>query len=390
MSTRKVFASVLFFLITAGWGANHFASVLVALKERAGMDALLANSAYGIYAAGLFPCLIAGGFLADRFGGRPVVITGSLVAALGNAVLMLTHTPFPLLAGRFVVGLGVGLVVSAGTAWAARLAGASGATLAGIFLTSGFALGPIFSGIIASVVPYIWVPYAVTIVLSLVAVAVSLVVGDVPNTRPLEASSAPPQDPAPVPAHERSAAKALATSVPVALWVFASITTTVVGLSARVAHYFPTGVFVPGIAAGLGFGTALILQALGRRFDWGPLSGVVGALASAAGMLIVGLAGPQPTFAVFIVAALLLGTAYGLCLRDGLLDVDTYSPPAHRGRVIGIYYVATYIGFALPPFIQWLEPRVGPTLPFFALSALALTSAVVRFVQIRSGYLSRS
>ncbi|WP_165165440.1 MFS transporter [Corynebacterium qintianiae] len=385
MSSRRVFASVVFFLVTAGWAANHFASVLVALKERANLDALLVNSAYGIYAAGLFPCLIAGGLLADRFGGRSVVITGAVVAAAGNVALMLSHGTFALLAGRFVVGLGVGLVVSAGTAWAARLRGASGATLAGIFLTSGFALGPIASGIIASLVTPLWVPYAVTIVLSAASVAVSLAVGDVPNTRPVSA----PSDTHPAPHVERSSTKALATSVPVAVWVFASITTTVIGLSARVAHYFPTGVFMPGIAAGLGFGTALVLQALGRRFAWGPYSGAVGALSSALGMLVVGVAGPAPSLIVFFVATLLLGTAYGLCLRDGLLDVDTYAPVAQRGRVIGVYYVATYIGFGLPPLLQWLEPRVGPSLPFFVLAALALSSAVVRVVQIRSGYLDR-
>lgn len=384
MPARRVFASVLFSLIAAGWGANHFASVLVALKERANLDTLLANGAYGIYAAGLFPCLIAGGFLADRFGGRPIVIAGSLVSVAGNAVLMLTHGSFALLAARFVVGLGVGLVVSAGTAWASRLRGAAGSTLAGIFLTSGFALGPIASGLIEWAFPALWPSYAVAIALGLAAVTVLLIVGDVPNTRtPTEPTEAPT---APV---KRSAVKAMATAVPVAVWVFASITTTVIGLSARVADYFPTGVLVPGIAAGLGFGTALVLQALGRRFEWGPYSGAVGAASSALAMLIVGVAGASPSLVVFFVATLLLGTAYGLCLRDGLLDVDTYSPPAARGRVIGVYYVATYIGFGLPPLLQWLEPRVGPSLPFFVLSVLALGSALTRVAQIRTGYLNR-
>ena len=83
MSSRKVFLSVIFFLVTAGWAANHFAAVLVALKERAHLEPLLVNGAYGIYAAGLFPCLLAGGILADRFGGRPIVIAGTIVSALG-------------------------------------------------------------------------------------------------------------------------------------------------------------------------------------------------------------------------------------------------------------------------------------------------------------------
>ena len=46
MSSRKVFLSVIFFLVTAGWAANHFAAVLVVLKERANLETLLVNGAY--------------------------------------------------------------------------------------------------------------------------------------------------------------------------------------------------------------------------------------------------------------------------------------------------------------------------------------------------------
>ncbi|MCT1597658.1 MFS transporter [Corynebacterium sanguinis] len=389
MSSRKVFLSVILFLVTAGWAANHFAAVLVVLKERANLETLLVNGAYGIYAAGLFPCLLVGGILADRFGGRPIVIAGTIVSALGNLGLAFSHSAAALLSGRFVVGLGVGLVVSAGTAWAARLRGAQGATLAGIFLTSGFALGPIFSGIFAYAQPRIWELYAVTIALSLLAIVVSLVIGDTPHHAVTQGPDGPAPAPAAAPA-QRSSTKALATALPVAVWVFASITTAVVGLAARVAHYFPTGVFMPGIAAGLGFGTALVLQALGRRFDWGPRAGVIGALCSATGLAIAGFAGTNPTLAAFVAATIALGAAYGLCLRDGLLDVDTYAPLHARGRVLGIYYVGTYIGFALPPLLQWLEPLAGPTVPLLVLAALALTSAVVRFTQIKTGYLSRA
>ena len=49
MSTKQsqpqlIFASVVAFLITAGWSANHFASVLVVLREHQDMSTLLVNS----------------------------------------------------------------------------------------------------------------------------------------------------------------------------------------------------------------------------------------------------------------------------------------------------------------------------------------------------------
>lgn len=390
---QLVFASVVAFLITAGWSANHFASVLVVLREKQDMSTLLVNSAYGIYAVGLFPCLIAGGLVADRFGSRPAVMVGAVVAALGNVALMFwQEVPAVLLGARFVIGLGVGLVVSAGTAWAGRLRGAAGTTLAGIFLTSGFMLGPIASGIIAHLVSAhnaIYIPYIASILLSFAAVAFSAVVGDVPNTREVVVEKKEDEQGVRAPAHERSAKKALATAFPMGLWVFASMTSAIVVLSGRVGQHFESSAFLPGVAAVVAFGSGFAIQALGRRFAFGPSSGVVGAVCSAVGMSVAAVGGAAPSVAMFVVASMFLGLAYGLCLREGLLDVETFSPPEKRGAVIGIYYVATYIGFGYPPLIEWLAGYVGPSLPYWVLAALALCSAVIRTVQIRSGYLRR-
>ena len=116
---------------------------------------------------------------------------------------------------------------------------------------------------------------------------------------------------------------------------------------------------------------------------------MIGAVCSATGFALTALGGATPSLVVFVVAAIFLGLAYGLCLREGLLDVDTFSPPEKRGSVIGVYYVATYIGFGFPPLIEWLDGYVGPSLPYWVLASLALVSAVIRTVQIRSGYLVR-
>ena len=397
-SPNIVFASVIAFLISAGWAANHFASVLVVLREDWEMSTLLVNSAYGIYALGLFPCLIAGGLVADRFGSRPAVLLGSTVAMLGNVALMLwQQNTVVLLTARFVIGLGVGLVVSAGTAWAGRLRGASGTTLAGIFLTSGFMLGPIASGIIAHLVSAhyaIYIPYIASIALSVAAIAYSFRAGDVPNFHEVQVvpehdAPAGVEAEAPAPVIEKSGAKALFTAFPMGLWVFASMTSAVVVLAGRVGNHFESSAFMPGVAAVVAFGSGLIIQALGRHFHFGPVSGVIGAVCSATGFALTALGGATPSLVVFVVAAIFLGLAYGLCLREGLLDVDTFSPPEKRGSVIGVYYVATYIGFGFPPLIEWLDGYVGPSLPYWVLASLALVSAVIRTVQIRSGYLVR-
>lgn len=378
-----VYAVLLAFLVTAGWNANHFASVLVLLQEHQNLSSVLVTGAYGIYALGLFPSLLIGGYVADRVGSKPAVVAGALIAAAGNALLMLLHTGAWLLAGRLVVGFGVGLVVSAGTAWAGRLRGAGGTTAAGIALTFGFMLGPVGSGIVAHLAGgQTWavrLAFLVPVVMAISVVAVSLWRGEGAALNP------PPAEPSATAA--QSERKALATAVPMGLWVFASITTAMVSLAGRTE--FGIDAFMPGVAAVIGFSAALTAQAVGRRQGWGPGAGVAGAVCAAVGMALVGVGGAEPGWAAFVLATLFLGLGYGLCLREGLLDVNTFSPPASRGRVIGLYYVATYIGFGLPPLIAWLTPRVGASWPFVVVSSLAVASAAIRARQIRSGYLVR-
>lgn len=377
---RATYALTLAFLITAGWSANHFASVLVLLRRDHDVSAVLANSAYGIYAVGLFPSLLIGGWLADRFGSRPAVVAGTVIAAAGNAYLMLGIPGHGLLLGRFIVGLGVGLVVSAGTAWAGRLRGASGATAAGIALTTGFMLGPVSSGVVAHLAAdAVKVPFVVPIVMAVGVIVASIRMRD-------DGAPAVTQTAETRPAH--SEAKALATAVPMGIWVFASITTAMVVLAGR-TDFAIGAAFMPGVAAVLGFSVALTVQALARRGQWGPRAGVVGALGAAGGMALIAVGGARPSAAVFLAATALLGLAYGLCLREGLLDVDEYTPLEKRGRVIGLYYVATYIGFGISPLIAWITPRVGPSLPFAVFAVLAACSALIRSVQIRRGYLVR-
>lgn len=378
--TRATYALTLAFLITAGWSANHFASVLVLLRRDHDISAVLANSAYGIYALGLFPSLLIGGWVADRFGSRPAVVAGTVIAAAGNGYLMLGIPGHGLLLGRFIVGLGVGLVVSAGTAWAGRLRGASGATAAGIALTTGFMLGPVSSGVVAHLAAdAVKVPFVVPIVMAVGVIVASIRMRD-------DGAPAVTQTAETRPAH--SEAKALATAVPMGIWVFASITTAMVVLAGR-TDFAIGAAFMPGVAAVLGFSVALTVQALARRGQWGPRAGVVGALGATGGMALIAVGGARPSAAVFLAATALLGLAYGLCLREGLLDVDEYTPPEKRGRVIGLYYVATYIGFGISPLIAWITPRVGPSLPFAVFAVLAACSALIRSAQIRRGYLVR-
>lgn len=383
MSSRqsaRVFLGVTLLLFTAGWAANHFSSVLVLIRDQEGVSSVMVNAAFGIYALGMLPCLLIGGMLADRWGPRFVVLTGGVLSALGNLMLLFLHEGLLILLGRFIVGTGVGLVVSAGTAWAGRLRGGSGVTLAGIILTLGFAIGPIVASAVGVMTHSVELLFALSVSLSALAVVVGLLLGDAPRV-PISGGTETIKAPA------RSLRKALAVSLPMAIWVFSCITTSIVILAARAADNFNSPILLPAISSALAFSAGLIAQYLGRKFAWGRQSGTVGALFATAGYGLAAFGGETISVPMFVITAVLLGTAYGLCLREGLLGVNTYTPVEKHGTGIGIYYVFTYFGFAFPVLFDVITPHVGYAAPLIVIAVLAFASAILRALQIKRGYL---
>lgn len=383
-ANRRYLWIVLFILFTTGWATNHFVSMMPVLHDRIGISNGALEAAFGIYAVGLLPGLLTGGGISDKVGRKYIVLPGAAGAALGNLLMLVWLTEPGVLIGRFAVGLGVGLAVSAGTAWCADLGGKRGTVFAGVILTSGFAAGPLASGLIAEFTDgaALVAPFIVTIVGSLLAVAAGF---SIPYVRRDAVHDDPTvvTESAPV---ARTLTRALTTSLPMSLWVFASVTMSIVTMAGRMSDF--SGPWVPGIAAVMALGSGVVIQVIARRSAWGPRAGISGALLSMAGLSVVAIAGSDPTPAAFIGASILLGSGYGLCLREGLLDVETFAPAAERGLATGIFYVGTYLGFGLPVLLRVLEPSVGLTAPVVVLAAMALASAAIRAVQVRSGVLA--
>lgn len=374
---------VLAVLFTVGWGTNHFVAMMPVLHDRSGISDAALEAAFGIYAIGLLPGLLTGGGISDRVGRKPIVLPGATGAALGNLLMLVWHTEPGVLVGRFAVGLGVGLAVSAGTAWCADLGGQRGTVFAGGVLTSGFAIGPLISGLIAQFTDSaaILAPFTVTVVGSLLAVAAGLTVPNSPRATPHEETAA-------VGPTGRSLARALWTSIPMSLWVFSSVTLSVVTMAGRMTAF--SGPWVPGVAAVLALGSGVVAQVFARSGMWGPRAGICGALLVTAGLGVMAFAGSDPAPAEFIIASVLLGSGYGLCLREGLLDVEAYAPAARRGLAIGVFYVGTYLGFGLPLLLRALQPSFGITVPIVVLAVMAALCAALRAGQLRSGVLDRS
>ena len=333
--SRRGFISVLAVLLSTGWAANHFASLIPVLRVDEGLSHTVLDGVFGIYALGLLPGLLTGGALSDRVGRAVVVLPGALIASLGTLILLLWHDAPGLMVGRLVVGIGAGLAIGAGTAWAADLRGKSGTVMAGVVLTSGFALGPLFSGLLAQFAAFpLATPFVVSAVLSVGSVTAAAVwsrtpvsveaatITPVPDGAERSVANAPD-------GAERSVANALLWALPLAPWVFASATVSIVTMTARLGDRY-SGPLLPGFAAALTLGAGILVQTAARHRNWGPQAGTVGAALAARGYCLVAVGGAHPALGLFIVCALVLGTAYGLCLREGLLDLESLALPASR------------------------------------------------------------
>lgn len=385
--SRRGFISVLAVLLSTGWAANHFASLIPVLRVDEGLSHTVLDGVFGIYALGLLPGLLTGGALSDRVGRAVVVLPGALIASLGTLILLLWHDAPGLMVGRLVVGIGAGLAIGAGTAWAADLRGKSGTVMAGVVLTSGFALGPLFSGLLAQFAAFpLATPFVVSAVLSVGSVAAAASWSRTPApTKAATFTQVPDRA-------ERSGTGvkvALLWALPLAPWVFASATVSFVTMTARLGDRY-SGPLLPGFAAALTLGAGILVQTAARHRNWGPQAGTTGAALAALGYCLVAVGGAHPALGLFIVCALVLGTAYGLCLREGLLDLESLAPPASRGALTGIFYVGTYLGFGLPVLLVVIEPTMGPSLPLVILAAVAAVVAVVRFRRLRSTQASTS
>ncbi len=372
---------ILLILFAAGWASNYFTALIPVLRASGNYPTGSLEAAFGIYALGLLPSLLSGGALADRFSPRKLTIAGTLVAAVGNVGILAFQSPIPTDISRFVVGIGVGLVMSAGTAWAGRVGPQGGGVAAGTALTLGFGIGPLVAGAIAVMVAptlQVTIPVILTLTLSLVAVAFVL---RLPT--PVSATHVTDTKPATDAATTAvSIVPVLTRALPMALWVFACAATSIVTLVGRLDDRF-AGPLAIGVMAFVTLGTGALTQAIARRINAGPKSGILGALFAALGFAVAAFAGNPAAPAFVFVCGILLGIGYGLCLRNGLMDIEQLAPPAKRGLVGGIYYVVTYVGFGLPFILTSIEPYAGTLVPMLVLAGLAVAIAALRAVQLR-------
>lgn len=375
---RTLFVSVLALLLATGWVANHFVGLMPVISGRERLGAATLDAIFGIYALGLLPGLLIGGRTSDALGRRPVALAGSAGAVAGTAAMLLSQHTGALLLGRLIVGIGVGLAISSCTAWASDLRGPAGAATAGAVLTAGFAIGPFAGGVFA------WARHSgVQVSFAVAAAIVVLAALAVTTAAPREdvAAPAPANEAAPATPPTQGISRALSWAMPLAPWVYASATLGFVTIPTRL-HTALAAPMAAGTATLIVNGASGIVQVLARARRWGPRAGTAGAVLAAFGYVVAATAPPALTPALGLPLFLILGCASGLCLREGLIDLEAAAPQRLRGALTGVFYVVTYVGFALPLLLATVDSGVSVAI-LSVMAVLALATAVARAVRLR-------
>lgn len=145
-----------------GWlwlmaGANLAAPLYAVYAGEYGFSGIVLTTVFATYAVTLVATLMVCGRLADRFGRRPVILVGIVVAAIALVVFTGARATWWLYAARALQGIAVGLVSGPATAALVEIDPqrdqARPALLAGLAQAVGSGVGPLLSGTLAQWAP---------------------------------------------------------------------------------------------------------------------------------------------------------------------------------------------------------------------------------------------
>jgi MFS family permease len=355
-------------LFAAGWGANHFSTLLVVYRKELALSPSELGLLFGIYALGLVPGLVLAGRASDRRGRRALVLPASLLAIGASTVLAFGGHGFGvLLPGRFMYGLAMGSVMSPGSVWVQELSSpAVGARRATLALTAGFGFGPLVSGIMAEVAP---APMILPFVVHGLVMALAMTKAKgVPETAPGLQTAASRMG--------RDAWIVLAELLPVAPWAFGFAAVAMAILPGLMRPHVARPVIYSGFVILTTLLSGVVVQPLAKRI--GPRADLVGLGVGSLGVLLasytVALASPLLVFG----AAVLVGSAYGMLMTTGLLEISARVAKESKGSAVGSYYVLTYVGFALPFGHATWAKHLGDVTTLRITAAMALACLLLR------------
>lgn len=371
-------------VLVCGWGGNQFTPLLVMYRDT-GFSTVTVDALLGAYVVGLVPGLLLAAPVSQRFGRRPVMSAGTALSLIASALLALGRLGVGwIAAGRLITGLGVAIAMSVGSTWVAELSvrhgesDATGARRAALWLTLGFGLGAGVAGVMAQWGPYPEVlPYVVHAVLALAALAAVVAL---PETHDVSTR-----------VRRRRSAVAIGLRhprfrrvvVPMAPWIFGSAGIAYAVMPQLVGdHLGRWGLAYSTLLTVATLGVGAAIQPLAKRLDRvsSARAVLVGMIMMAVGLGVAVVVAVVRSPIVALVAAVVLGAAYGIAIVSGLLELRRLAPPEDLPSLVGVYYALAYSGFLLPSILAVLGSVTSYTVLLGALAVIALagTATILR------------
>jgi len=369
-----------------GWGGNQFTPMLIEYVQYGGYSRVDVDVLLGAYVLGLIPGLLVAAALSNRHGRRPVLVAGLISSAVGSLVIAAGDIwGFPaLLLGRLLCGLSVGIAMAVGSAWITELSrppyddadAGTGARRASIWLSLGLAVGPMCAGLLAQFAP---LPLALTyIVQAMLCVPALWLLKVVAVETRTERSTVSIASSLRVPAvsHRRF----LRVVVPMAPWVFGSAGIAYAIVPALVSEQigqwallYTSGLTVLTLACGVA------VQPIARRLDdhSSARAVVVSMVLMSLGVFAAVATAITRSPIAAVAVAMLLGSAYGIAIVSGLLEIQRIAEPDELAAISGIYYALAYIGFLLPAALAALAHYLSYPAMLAAVGVLAAGSTAI-------------
>lgn len=320
-------------------------------QQRFGFSSITLTVVFAVYVVALLGTLLTVGRLSDHIGRRPVLAAALVVEAASMAVFVEASGTGWLLAARIVQGVATGAAVAVLGAYLLDLQPADGSRLGSLVNslapTAGLAVGAVGAGVLVQYGPdpsqlVFWILGALFLVLA-------LVVGVLPESvtrTPGALASLRPQ--VSVPRAARPAFLRVAPAM-IASWALGGMVLSIGGsLLAGVfglTNHAQTGLIIAVLPAA-GATAAFLLRDLAPT----PMTRVgTVALVAGAALILVSLA--ASSLWLFVVAAVVAGTGFGVGFLGSLRGITQLARPHERAGLLASVYIVSYLGFSIPAVV---------------------------------------
>jgi MFS family permease len=371
-------------------GVNLASPLYHVYAQRFEFSPLVLTAIFSTYAIVLVPALVLFGRLSDRFGRRPVLVSGLGTACVGLALFSFAQGEGWLFAARAVQGLAVAMVSGPATAALVELdpdgSRRRAALGAGLAQTLGSALGPVFAGVLAEFAPY---PFRLSYLVALLLTAVTaLVVLRLPGRQGGASEPWRPQWPR-VPAEITRPFVRVALTGGVGWGALSLYLSIVPSYAASLLHTHALALLAAVATTALLASSAAQALVARQAGSW-RRDQALGCALVAAGLGGLIAAAPLRSFTVLLLGALVAGVGQGVSFLTAQEELNELAPDERRGEVTAAFIAVTYAcvaGFVIASGLLALGLSLQGAVEAVAaaLIAVALGVAAWHVVTSRAG-----